>query len=312
MNSPIQLIPFKKLIISTTLLFSVVCISYAQKYTLNFEGNKTIYIIHLPKGYDKAKQYPLVVNYHGLNSEAAKQQRYTQMDNVADKEGFIVLYPQSYHKGWNAGIGFRTYTKGPDDIGYLNKLLDTVESKYSINKNRIYTVGVSMGGSFNYRIASEMSNRIAAVASVSGLMSDSTLIYCNPVRNIPVLHFHGTRDHLMNYSGMRQAFGAEEVVKLWALKNQCGYPTDTIHIPNLVKSDRSTVSLIKYSNCANGSEVWFYKIKNGGHTWPGSAKAFKFLGIKNKDIDGSEAVWQFFKRFTLQTGVSVQSSSVEN
>lgn len=307
MISPFQLSNIKKLIGSIVLL-SVGCISFAQKYALDFEGTKTEYILHLPPSYDKTKHYPLLVNYHGMNAAAVKHQHYSQMDVVADREGFIVVYPQSYHKGWNAGIGFRSYVNGPDDIGYLNKLLDTLESRYSIDKSRIYTAGVSMGGSFNYRIASEMSNRVAAIASVSGLMSDSTLIYCNPVRSIPVLHFHGTRDHLMKYTGMRQAFGAEEVVKLWALKNQCENKPDTIVIPNRVKSDRSTVLLIKYTNCANGSQVWFYKIKNGGHTWPGSAKTFKLLGIKNKDIDGSEAIWEFFKQFTLQTGAGMHSS----
>lgn len=306
MNSPLQSIYVTKLLSSIVLLVAV-GISYAQQYKMNFDGHETVYVVHLPAKYNKAKQYPLVINYHGLNASAAKHQHYCQMDRVADREGFIVVYPQSYHKGWNAGLGFRSYTNGPDDIGYLNMLLDTLELRFSIDKKRIYAAGVSMGGSFTYRIASEMSNRIAAVASVSGLMSDSTLIYCNPVRSIPVLHFHGTKDHLMKYTGMKQAFGAEEVVKLWALKDQCENKPDTIQIPNRVKSDRSTVSLIKYTHCANGAQVWFYKIKNGGHTWPGSAKAFKLLGVKNKDIDGSEAIWEFFKQFTLQTGVSVQS-----
>jgi len=307
MNSPLfQSNQFKKFIVSIVLL-CVASFAYAQKCTLNFERHETTYIVHLPAGYSKTKQYPLIVNYHGLNADAAKHQHYCQMDKVADKEGFIVVYPQSYHKGWNAGLGFRSYTNGPDDIGYLNLLLDTLEVNYSIDKQRIYTAGVSMGGSFNYRIASEMSNRIAAIASVSGLMTDSTLIYCDPVRNIPILHFHGTHDPLMNYKGMKQAFGAEEVVKLWALKDQCSNKPDTIQIPDRCKSDKTTVLLVKYTNCSNKSEVWFYKINGGGHTWPGSAKAFKFLGRKNKDINGSEAIWEFFQKFTLQTGVSMHS-----
>jgi len=295
-------------IISICLLFAAVQMVSAQECKLNVDSVATTYWLHLPKGYTKTKKYPLIVNFHGLGSQAMKHRNYCEMDKVADQENFIVVYPQSSHQGWNTGIGFRSYTNGPDDIAYFNKLLDTLETAFSIDKNRIYATGVSLGGSFVYRVACEMSNRIAAVASVSGLMSDSTLIYCNPVRNIPVLHIHGTKDHIMKYTGMHQAFGAEEVVKLWALKDQCENKPDTIHIPNRVKSDHSTAILIKYTHCANGSEVWFYKIDKGGHTWPGSAKQFKLMGKKNKDFNGSEAVWEFFKKFTLQTGVGVHSS----
>ena len=106
-------------------------------------------------------------------------------------------------------MGFRSYATGPDDIGYFNKLLDTLEATYSIDENRIYLTGVSLNGSFAYRVACEMSNRIAADASVLGLMSDSTLIYCNPVCNVSVLYIHGTRDHIIKYMGMKQSFGAE-------------------------------------------------------------------------------------------------------
>jgi len=191
-----------------------------------------IYYYYLPKGYSKSIKYPLVINFHGLSSAAFKHEQYFQLDQVADKEAFIVVYPQSSCQGWNSGLGFRWYATGPDDIGYFNKLLDTLEATYSIDKNRIYLTGVSLDGSFAYWVACEMSNRIAAVASVSGLMSDSTLIYYNPVCNVPVLRIHGTRDHIIKYMGMKQAFGAEKVVKLRALKNQCENVPDTIQVPN--------------------------------------------------------------------------------
>jgi polyhydroxybutyrate depolymerase len=278
---------------------------YAQKCTLNWENKSTIYYLHLPKTYDKSHKYPLVVNFHGLGSAALKHQHYCQLDDVADKEGFITVYPQSSHQGWNAGLGFSSYTTGHDDIAYFNKLLDALEAEFMIDKNRIYVTGVSLGGTFAYRVACEMSNRIAAIASVSGLMSDSTLIYCSPSRNVPILHIHGTKDRIMHYTGMKQAFGAEEVVKLWELKNQCNSKPDTVQIPNRNKTDRTTAMLIRYKQCSGGSQVWFYKITNGGHTWPGAAKAFKLMGKKCKDFDGSEAIWDFFKQFTLHTGVSL-------
>lgn len=290
------------------LLYAAGYAATAQEYSMYFNGEKTTYLLHLPPGYTNGKEHALVVNFHGLGSEALKHQHYCQLDKVADKEGFITVYPQSYHESWNAGLGFKSYRNDDhDDIAYFNRLLDSLEARYSIDKNRIYVTGVSIGGTFTYRVACEMSKRVAAVASVSGLMSDSTLLYCDAQRSVPVLHIHGNKDHIMHYTGMRQAYGAEEVVKIWALKDQCENKPDTIQVPDVSKKDRTRSILIKYSHCANGSEVWFYKIYNGGHTWPGSAKAFKLMGRKSKDLNGSQAIWDFFERFTLQTGVPVQS-----
>ncbi len=284
----------------------------AQSYTLLFEDQKAIYIVHLPVSYNKTKKYPLVLNFAGLGAGAKKHEEYCRMDEVADKKEFIVVYPQSYHKGWNTGLGFRRYEHGKDDLVYVNTLLDTLIKKYSVNTQRIYSVGVSLGGSFSYSLACEMSNRIAAVASVSGLMTDSALVYCNPTRDMPVLHFHGTHDHIMRYTGMHQARGVEQLIKLWVLRNHCANKPDTIHIPDRCKSDKSTMDLIKYSDCETGAEVWFYKVYKGGHTWPGSAKQFKMLmGRKNKDINGSEAIWEFFEKFTLQTGVAPYQPQVK-
>ncbi len=275
---------------------------FAQKNNSKHDSKKARYSIHLPKGYTSSKTYPLVFNFHGMGSKAVKHEHYCKMDKVADKEGFIVVYPQSTHFGWNAGLGFASYTNGPDDIGDLNKLLDTLESMYSIDKKRVYATGVSLGGSLVYRIACEMSDRIAAVASVSGLMTDSTLVHCNAERHIPILHMHGTSDFIMSYDGKHQANGVEELLKIWTLKNQCVQKPDTIQVPNRDKKDHSTVQLINYKDCAGKSEVWFYKIKNGGHAWPGGGNKFRIMGTKNDDFNGSQAVWDFFKKFTLDTG----------
>jgi polyhydroxybutyrate depolymerase len=300
---------WKNVQINTYIIILCICLFvlnanklYAQKKNSNKNSKDATYSIYLPKGYTSTKTYPLVVNFHGLGSKAVKHEHYCKLDDVADKEGFIAVYPQSNHEGWNAGLGFKSYMNGDDDIGNLNKLLDTLESIYSIDKKRIYATGVSLGGSFTYRIACEMSDRIAAVASVSGLMSDSTLVHCNLKRNIPILHIHGTDDYVMHYSGMHQANGVEALLKIWTLKDQCVQKPDTIQIPNRDKTDHSTVQLIKYKECAGKSEVWFYKITNGGHAWPGGGNKFRILGRKNNDFNGSQAIWDFFKKFTLNTG----------
>ncbi|MBC7450918.1 MAG: hypothetical protein H7259_05470 [Cytophagales bacterium] len=275
---------------------------HAQTYSFTIEDTERSYIVHLPTSYLEGKKYPLVFNFHGMGSSAKKEELFTEMDIVADKEQFIVVYPQAYHNTWNTGLGFKSYRHGKNDIGFINQLLDTLIHRYRIDTQRIYSVGVSLGGFFNYRVGCELSHRIAAIASVSGLMTDSTMAFCYPSRDIPVLHFHGTHDRIMKYKGVKQCLGVEETVNLWVLRNHCKTPGDTIHIPDICPEDKSTVDLIKYSHSADGAEVWYYKIYKGGHTWPGGGKQHKMMGRKNRDINASEAVWEFFKKFTLQTG----------
>jgi len=277
--------------------------SKAQSYQLTFEGKEHIYVVHLPSSYKIDRQYSLVLNFSGLISTAAKEEQYSQMNSISDKEEFITVYPEAYHHGWNTGIGFGSYSHGKNDIGFVNELLDALIRKYSIDIQRIYSVGISIGGFFNYRIACELSNRIAAFASVSGLMTDSALTFCHSSRDIPILQFHGTKDPIVKYNGIKhQSLSVEQTLNVWIMRNHCITPGDTIHMPNICLSDHSTVDLIKYTSCSNGSEIWFYKIYGGGHTWPGGGKQFILMGNKNMDINGSQVVWDFFKRFTLKTG----------
>jgi poly(3-hydroxybutyrate) depolymerase len=280
-------------------ILSFICffdISFAQTFSINVGGVTRSYILHLPTGYVASTQYPLVMNFHGLGSNASQQQAYTGMDNVSNSGKFIVVYPEGISNTWNIIIGSAT---GTDDIGFVNTLLDTLIAKYSVNTQRIYSTGFSMGGYFTYRLGCELGSRIAAIAPVSGLIANSGS--CHPSRSMPVMHIHGTADSTVKYNG---AGGAEAAVNYWLTKDNCSKPGDTTHVPNTNVSDNSTADLIKYSLCNNSTEVWFYKIYNGGHTWPGAVASIAGLNT-NRDFNASQEIWNFFNRpFTLPVSAS--------
>lgn len=158
---------------------------------------------------------------------------------------------------------------------------------------------MSMGGFFSHRLACDLSNRIAAIGSVTGLMSDSTVMYCNQYRKVPVVQIQGTNDPVVNYNGFNQSFGAEETINKLISRNKCVKPGDNSFLPNKNTSDQSTVELIKYSTCEEQSQIWFYKVNNGGHTWPGASFNVPFSGQTNQDINASREIWNFFKKFAL-------------
>lgn len=285
------------------LLFCLVFLSLtasAQKYRLPYKGDKRKYIVHLPKGYDPEKVYPLVLNFHGIYMYAWQQKNYCRIDQVADREQFIVVYPQGKSRVWNTGIVRDEYSSDPDDVGFVNALMDTLINRYSVDTTRIYAIGMSLGGFLSYRLACELPRRFAAIASVTGVMSDSTMMNCSNTSGIPVLHIHGTNDHIVKYPGIKSSLGVEETLEFWVRKNGCNANADTIAVPEGPRRDKSCVELIKYTACASGAPVWFYKIHNGGHTWPGTPISFLITGRRNFDIEGSEVVWAFLKQFTLQ------------
>lgn len=281
----------------------------AQNYSFVYDSQVRNYIVHLPAGYTSSGNYPLVFNFHGYTSNALQQQFYTGMDAVADSNHFIVVYPDGINNAWNVGFGFGAYNTGVDDVGFTNALLDTLMAHYSINPARVYACGMSNGGYMSHRLACELENRIAAVASVTGLLNDSTAYYCNTSRYVPVMQIHGTADPVVSYNGGFQSQSVEATLTFWFTNNGCTVPADTSDFPDINTADNTTVQRIWYNSCNGGSEVMFYKVINGGHTWPGGAIDIPSNGNTNRDINASANIWQFFNRFTINGPVGVEETN---
>ena len=105
----------KNLLIISLLLFQVIAL--AQTKTLLHKEVKRKYIIYTPKELDPGKSYPVVFNFHGGGITPAEQMLYTGFNQIADKYGFIVVYPRGIKEDWNVGFGM-SYKEGTDDIGF--------------------------------------------------------------------------------------------------------------------------------------------------------------------------------------------------
>ena len=260
------------------------------------------YIVYLPDAYSPGTALPLVINLHGFGSNSSEQRLYSGMNLVAETEGFIVVYPQGlprqavfggFGNSWDAGFGTDV-----DDVGFLSALIDRLWTDYGIDLSRVYATGMSNGGYMSYELACSLSDRIAAVASVTGSMTLETFDNCDPQRPVPVLQFHGTADPVVAYNGIPFfSKGIEEVIDYWVTFNGCPAPADTTQIDDSAPNDGSTVALLAYDDCAAGTDVEFYKIFGGGHTWPG-AFPIPGAGSTNQDIQASPLIWAFFDRYT--------------
>lgn len=256
------------------------------------------YILYVPECYTGQKAVPLVLNFHGYTSNATEQMFYGDFRAIADREGFLVVHPEGTldingNTHFNVGWGGSTV----DDIGFTAALIDTIASQYKINHKRVYSTGMSNGGFMSYTLACALSDRVAAIASVTGTMNVGQDALCAPTRPVPVLEIHGTNDLTVPYEGTEFFQGTEAVIDYWVGVNNTKKTPKIKHIPDTNPTDGSTVEHFIYRRGYNGVRVELFKINGGGHTWPGSAFD---LGIgTNYDINASEEIWNFFSRYDI-------------
>jgi polyhydroxybutyrate depolymerase len=281
------------------------------------------YLAHVPPAYDKNNPISLVLNFHGGGGSAEGFRRLVGMDETSDREGFIVVYPKGmrvdanpdkiFVRFWNPGKGpSGAYNKDPllsqvDDVGFVNAMLDDLESKFNIDKNRIYACGLSNGAVFVQLLACRLSSRIAAAGAVAGPFWNDPA-ECVLERPVPIIYFHGSDDPCLLYNGGlcgceagiagggRKYISAEETVGIWRAKDGCSQELRVTY-------QNGDVTCKTYKECAQGAEVTFCTIAGGGHTWPGG-KPYKIPGVEvgkvSYDISANDAIWEFFKKHPKQ------------
>ena len=294
---------------SILLLFFTFSLTQAQQTintTINHNGIDRDYILFIPGSYDPATPMPLVFSFHGYTSSGVLNMSYTAFSSIADTAGFILVHPEGTllngNSHWN--VGGWTIGSTVDDVGFTNMMIDEISAGYSINPDRIYSTGMSNGGYMSFLLACELSDRIAAVASVTGSMTPQTYSACNPSHPTPVLQIHGTADATVPYEGSPTwTHSIEDVLSYWASYNNCNTTPIITSMPDINTGDGSTVDYIVYDGGDNGVTTEHFKIYDGDHDWPGV--------WGNMDIHASIEVWKFFSKYDINgliAGVDEQSS----
>lgn len=266
----------------------------AQTYgSFTFEGQNRTYIGYIPASYSDEIPTPLLLVSHGFTQSAQTIMQYSNFNSLAEEHNFIVVYPNGIGNSWNVGQGGGS---SANDVGFLNALIDTIDYHYNIDLQRIYSSGFSNGGFMSYRIACELSDRVAAIGSVAGTMASSAAGSCNPERSIPIIHIHGTADFIVSYNGGFGNMSVNQLLGFWTANNNCPSLPEVVELPDLVQ-EGSTVEKHIYAPCDDQTEVVHLKVINGGHTWPG-AVGNSGIGNTNMDISGSSEIWSFVSRFT--------------
>jgi polyhydroxybutyrate depolymerase len=277
--------------------------------SFTYGGQTRMYQLYVPAIYNSNNAVPLVLNLHGYGSNNTQQMSYGNFKPIADTANFLILAPQGSldqfsTAHWNANWG-----TGVDDIGFLSALIDTVSANYSINQNRIYSTGMSNGGFMSFTLAGQLSNKITAVASVTGTMSILQIPANTVTIPMPIMQIHGTADATVDYNGDANFLSVDDVLNYWIGHNNCNTTPIVTQVPDINTADGCTAERYDYINGDNGAEVVHYKITPGAHTWPGAPFS---IGVTNQDFNASVEIWKFFSKYEKQTLLSAVQKEVEH
>jgi polyhydroxybutyrate depolymerase len=281
--------------------------------SLQFGGRERTYRLYVPPQADRAGPMPVVLVLHGGGGTGSGMETLTRggLNRLADRDGFIAVYPDGVDRHWNDGRGIQTYRahrENIDDVGFFSALIDHLARRLSVDRGRVYSAGISNGGLMSFRLARELTSEIAAIAAVAVSMSEQIAAMRTPSRPISVLMIPGTKDPLVPWDGgdigfagggkVGKALPVAEAIRYWAGHNQCPSPPAVAMEPDRDPQDGTRVRREAYGPCRDGTEVVLLAVEGGGHTWPGGWQYLpeRVIGRTSRDIDANEVIWSFFKR----------------
>jgi polyhydroxybutyrate depolymerase len=247
--------------------------------------------------------WPLVIVLHGSSGNGHSVELQSAMNALADSALFLVAYPDAsdggfglYPSDWNAGnCCGGAYRNNVDDLAFLTAVISAMSAHVPVDPKRIYVAGFSAGGRMAYHAGCQLSGTFASIAVVSGSLVDQA---CAPNNPMPMIAFHGTDDPEVSYDEPAPtpptavpaaAAPMPPSARFWVGRYRC-----TSGTPSLISTHTTR---IRFTACATGTDIDFYKIQGGTHGWPGGPDAPGNLPPMN-EIRASFLIWQFFARHT--------------
>ena len=304
--------------------------------TITWDGQERQYLEYVPTSYSETVAAPVLFMLHGMGDDINNFFQATQIRNVAEEQGWIIICPQAldftyaipglgsqdFGTCWNVGstvsVSFEMYgfplnfdvtvNENVDDEGFLMAALEATKAEYNVDQDKVFFAGFSLGGFMSHRMAIQHGDIINSIAAVSGVIGND-LTTLTPVDNVNVLQFFGTNDEMITYDDAMislQTLGyynlgmpVEETVEYWRAFNQCDEAPIVEQYPD-THNDGLTFEMYRYLNGNNDSRVAFIKVYNGIHTW--------YSGY-NHDIDYNTEIVNFFNNTTDVNGVEEATSN---
>ncbi len=235
-------------------------------HSIDINGLQRNYLLHTPSKWTSDEQLPLIFMLHGNGGEPLGLESISGMSILADNQHFFVCYPWGIRAAWEWRHGTNR------DVELIDQLITSLSSSHNIDQDRVYAVGFSLGGYLAHNLASELGDRLAGTASLSGSMSSSVAENFDATDKVNVLIIHGTSDDQVSYAG-------EEQINFYNQSYNCSNDLTEIDISADLGCSSYTVIQKTFSSCSDSSRVRLLRVEEGEHEW------FCFSSSK---------VWEFF------------------
>ncbi len=263
-----------------------------------------------PDGEKRGHPLPTIIALHGALMTGRSMRQVFGLDEVAEHNSFVAVYPDGIRRRWNDGRV--EDERGPDDVRFIRKLAEQLVRDGIADPARLYLVGLSNGGMMTYRMACDAPGLFAAYAAVIANISALVADRCPKSVSAPFIVINSTNDHVVPWDGGEVGPGSRrgelmstpETVDFWRRQNGCSERAETKPLPDKDPNDGSTVLAKQYADCRSGAPVVLFAVEGGGHLPPGANVGDRpllrlMLGRANHDISAADVIWKFFRRFPL-------------
>ncbi len=252
------------------------------------------FLLSVPVSYFNGEgSAPVVFALHGAGGNGAGYETYAGWQQLSEDERIIVVYPDGVDGQWNDGRPGALY----DDAAFLAGIVESLDGILTIDRDRVYATGYSMGGMMSLRLACMLPEYFAGAASIASTMPQYIVPDCDGTVPRPVIFLVGTNDFVIPWMGVRNAYmDAGSSASYWSEHNGCQFIGPQDALPDEDVGDGTRVIRQNFTNCEDGASVSFYGIYGGGHTVPGGAFPGAFaMGATSNDITAAEEIWSFFE-----------------
>jgi len=281
-----------------------------ERSELEWQGRTRSYHVYRPAAV--REQPPLVLVLHASMGDGLGMRRFTAygFDLLADREGFLVAYPDGFERHWNGCREAGPYSANEldvDDVGFLAALVEVLAARDGVGRDAVFATGISNGGHMALRLALERPELVAAVAPVAASLPTPDNMDCGTAgQPVAVMLLNGSEDPISPYEGGEVSFfglgsrgeviSSQQTAGFFALVAGYAGEAEREQLPDRDLRDGSVVEKQIWRS-PDRPEVAHYTVEGGGHTWPHPQLAFpRLLGRTNHDLDASEEMWRFFQR----------------
>lgn len=273
------------------------------------KGERRDFVLYVPKTLRPGA--PLLFVFHGSggDGESMREAAGYEFDELADANGFVVVYPDGYETTWNdcrKGSPQPARVANIDDESFAEAIVAKEVADHGIDRKRVFSAGWSNGGQLGFRFALERAGEFAGVAAISASLPRPGNLACKPSgAPMAVMIVNGTDDPINPFNGgdvrlgaadLGPVYSSQETAQYWAKLNGIAAPPRTQRLAHKNASDPTSVDETTWSEPGKPPVV-LYSVHGGGHVVPQRTPQFwGGLGKQTLDLDAPVAIWNFFSK----------------